>query len=308
MDKDEFYRQWQQTVIDLKAHIHRKRVQVESYNKQKPKLEHGEALLQVDYSESYKNKQQNEIQSAYFGQTSFSLFTACVYYVDEKKSLGKRPVCVVSESNDRSRAAALTCIDLVIKEIEKRIPLMKVILWSDGCAAKLRSLFVFKLLADYRPDIQVEWNYNEAHHGKGPMDGIGGTVKNVVYRQVKSGNVTTNSAKQFFDAANRFVPTITTLFQKEEDVLAEPDDINQAQSIPATLIHKFVRTITSDGATMFAFYFLSNGKEPCFIQTYSRFKKTCGHVKENCIHLLCLNRHVHIAINSIWVKKNLQIG
>ena len=54
LDKDEFYKQWQQTVIDRKAHIHRKRVQMESYNNQKAKQEHGEALLHVDYSESYK--------------------------------------------------------------------------------------------------------------------------------------------------------------------------------------------------------------------------------------------------------------
>ena len=207
------------------------------------------------------------------------MFTVCVCYIDEKNSLVKRPVCVVSESKDHSRAAALTCIDFVVKEIEKRIPLTKVILWIDGCAAQFRSRFVFKLLADYRPDIQVEWNYNEAHHGKGPMDGIGGTVKNVVYRQVKSGNVTINSVEKFFDAVNRFVPTITTLSQKEDHGLAEPDDINQAPSIPVTLkILKFVRTIASDCATMFAFYFLSNGKEPCFTQTYSKFNKTCGHV------------------------------
>ena len=32
LDKDEFYKQWQQTVIHLKARIHRKRVQMESYN------------------------------------------------------------------------------------------------------------------------------------------------------------------------------------------------------------------------------------------------------------------------------------
>ena len=49
--------------------------------------------------------------------------------------------------------------------------------------------------------------------------------------------------------------------------------------LPATLkIRKFVRTIASDGAT-FAFYFLSNGKEPCFTQTYSKFNKACGHVE-----------------------------
>ena len=237
------------------------------------------------------------------------MFTACVYYVDEKKSLIKRLACVVSENNDHSRAAALTCIDLVIKEIEKHILLTKVVLWSDGSAAQFRSRFVFKLLADCRPDIQVEWNYNEAHHGKRPMDRIGGTVKNVVYRQVKTGNVTIKSAEQFSDAVNHFVPTITTLFQKEEDVLAEPDDITQAPSIPVTLkIHKFVRTIASDGATMFAFYFLSNGKELVSHRLTRNSTKHAVTLKENSIHLLCLNRHMHIAMNRIWVKKNLQIG
>ena len=35
------------------------------------------------------------------------------------KRLFKRPVAVVSESSDHSRIAALTCIDFVIKEVEK---------------------------------------------------------------------------------------------------------------------------------------------------------------------------------------------
>ena len=44
----------------------------------------GEVLIHCDYSENYKNTQQNEIQSAYFGQSSFSLLTACIYYVVEE--------------------------------------------------------------------------------------------------------------------------------------------------------------------------------------------------------------------------------
>ena len=100
----------------------------------------------MDYSESYKNKQQDEIQSAYFGQSCFSLFTACVYHKDEDGNLVKLPICVVSESNDQSRSAALACVDVVVKEIIKHLNLSKVIFWSDGCASQFRSRFVFKLL------------------------------------------------------------------------------------------------------------------------------------------------------------------
>ena len=59
-----------------------------------------------------------------------------------------------------------------------------------------------------------------------PMEGIRGTVKNVVFRQVKSDRVIINSAEEFSVAANNFVVSIATLFQKEKDLLYEPDDIN----------------------------------------------------------------------------------
>ena len=151
-------------------------------------------------------------------------------------------------------------------------------MWSDGCAAQLRSRFIFKLLANYPRDLQLEWNYNEAHHGKGSMDDIGGTIKNVVFSQVKSGRVIINSAEEFSVAANKFVPSIATLFQKEKDLLCEPDHINQLPSIAATLqIHKFVRPSTAEGGTIIDFYFLSNGKEPCHTQSY--LERKCGHVE-----------------------------
>ena len=55
-------------------------------------------------------------------------------------------------------------------------------MWSNGCVSQFRSRFIFKLLPNYHRDLQLEYNYNEAHHGKGPMDGTGGTIKNVVFR------------------------------------------------------------------------------------------------------------------------------
>ena len=143
LGQDEFDGEWERKVIELKEHIHRKRIQAAAYNQCKTGLEQGEAIFHVDYSESYKNKQQDEIQSAYFGQSSFSLFTACVYHLDGNDSLYKRPITVVSESSDHSRLAALTCSDFVMKEVEKHIFLKKIIIWSDGCASQFRSRYVF---------------------------------------------------------------------------------------------------------------------------------------------------------------------
>ena len=136
------------------------------------------------------------------------------------------------------------------------------------CSAIQISLLSF--ISTYRPDLLIDWHYNEANHGKGPMDGIGGTLKNVVFRQVKSGRIIINSEKDFCKAANQFCPSITTLFQKADVILSEPDDIEEAPIIPGTLkTHKLTRSmLLTTGETKIDFYFLSNGKEPCFAQKY----------------------------------------
>ena len=61
----------------LKAHIFVKRTQNTHYNRLKEDLKTNEFIIHVDYSENYKDKEQDEIQSAYFGLNSFSIFTAC---------------------------------------------------------------------------------------------------------------------------------------------------------------------------------------------------------------------------------------
>ena len=67
-----------------------------------------------------KNSQQNEIQSAYFGNSTFSIFTACYYTKTlEDGGLKKDSIVVVSESKEHNRAAALTCLKKVIKRAEE---------------------------------------------------------------------------------------------------------------------------------------------------------------------------------------------
>ena len=169
LDEDDTKEIWREMIQTLKSHIYRKRKQVEHYNHQNENLENGESIINVDYSESYSNKQQDEGQSAYFGNTNFSLFTACGYYHSSDGELCKVPITVVSESNDHSRIAAFSCVSKVIEILENVMPnpMKSIFVWSDGCAAQFRSRYVFALLMHLHPDKYLEWHYNEAHHGKG---------------------------------------------------------------------------------------------------------------------------------------------
>ena len=83
--------------------------------------------------------------------------------------------------------------------------------------------------------VKLRWYYNERHHGKGQMVGVGGTIKNRVYRDVMSNKCVIKSAEEFSNYANKVVNGITSLYLPEADLLTEPDDIEKAPKIPETL-------------------------------------------------------------------------
>lgn len=246
-------------------------------------LTKNECLIQVDYSESYCNKQQGEVQSAYFGHANFSIFTACGYFRKELgEDLTKVPITIVSEAKDQSRIAARTCVSKAIELIEEQMPIVndlnRVVVWSDGCSSQFRSRFTFSLLVDLYPMKSIEWNYNEAHHGKGPMDGIGGTIKNQVYQNVKSGKIVIHTPKEFSDAAKSLIPSITTAYLPEDEIPSEPE--RESPPIPGTLqVHQVVRKKNSQGVWYLEFYRLSFDEKPFYKQYYRKLNDplVCGH-------------------------------
>ena len=80
----------------LKEQIFVKRPQNVAFNKHKAKLSDGDLLVYVDFAESYRNDQQNEIQSAYFVNQSFSLFTSCCYFKGTTSKIRNKSVVVVT--------------------------------------------------------------------------------------------------------------------------------------------------------------------------------------------------------------------
>ena len=121
-----------------------------------------------------------------------------------------------------------------MKHVEEKLrtQVKKVVFWSGGCASQFRSRYVFHLLSTFYPTKEFEWHYN---HGKGPMDGVGGTVKNIVFKEVKSGRLSIKTPRQFAEAADKLV-AIDCLYLPEDGLLNEPDNIKiESPKIPDTL-------------------------------------------------------------------------
>ena len=137
----------------MKAHIFVKRTQNTHYNRLKENLKTNEFIIHVDYSESYKDKEQDEIQSAYFGHNSFSIFTLCCYTRGIDGTLSNENFTVTSEAIDHSRIAAFSCVNLIIDSLQKKFPSQYnncPVIWSDGCASQFRSRFFLALMIHFR--------------------------------------------------------------------------------------------------------------------------------------------------------------
>ena len=115
------------------------------------------------------------------------------------------------------------------------------------------------------------WFYNDGHHGKIPVARESKTIKNVIFRKVKSGQIVVHTPKEFSDAAMKFVSSIITVYLPKSDKIVEPESIHQAPSIPETLlIHKFVRQINDRGDCSIEFFKTAVNQEAFHIQWYKR--------------------------------------
>ena len=60
------------------------------------------------------------------------------------------------------------------------------------------------------------------------MDGIGGCVKNVVYRAVMAGREVIKTPEEFAKCADRLVKDVHCVYQPMEEMLEEPEYIKEA--------------------------------------------------------------------------------
>ena len=146
-------------------------------------MKDGELGIHVDYSENYKNKQQSEIEAGYYEQGQFSLFTVVIYMKQNDATVCKNYALITPE-NDHSCNISFELNNFILSTMQADYDIKTVKIWSDGCASQFRCQFAFFMLSKFDHSINTEWNYFEANHGKGVVDGIGGTVKHAVYSHV----------------------------------------------------------------------------------------------------------------------------
>ena len=157
-----------------------------------------------------------------------------------KTGLTVIPVVIVSNQTVHERNIAFSCNVLLIDFIKNHFPRVeKVHFWSDGCSSQFRLQYVFRSFSYFPRNLELTWNYGEAHHFKGLHDGIGGAIKRKVFSDVTTQKVVIQNASHFCSYASN-VSHVNMIYLDKSEV--QIPDVNDSSYVPGTLkVHQVKR-------------------------------------------------------------------
>ncbi|GBM70431.1 hypothetical protein AVEN_154428-1 [Araneus ventricosus] len=88
----------------------------------------------------------------------------------------------------------------------------------DGAASQFKQRYLFTNLTfmEEQYNVKVSWSFFATSHGKEAVDGIGGTVKRLVWSNNLAGELIT--AKDFVEIANQNSSSIIVVYPLSEDI------------------------------------------------------------------------------------------
>lgn len=125
----------------------------------------------------------------------------------------------------------------------------KIYYFSDGAAAQYKNKKNFYNLCQHKNDFNIlaEWHFSATAHGKGPCDGVGGTVKRLAARaslqRPYSEHIMT--ANDLYEWAKENISGINFIFVTMSEHIAAKEFLeerfNEARAIPCTRkLHAFI--------------------------------------------------------------------
>ena len=153
------------------------------------------AMIQMDFAENYSTMWQDEVQSTHWTKKQITLLTSVYWNGEVTKSN-----VVVSDDLTHTKSTIASFLDaLATKLLSKNVRTLHV--WTDWPSSLFKNRFIVAILPwlAKKFDIDIHWHYFATSHGKGCVDGIGGTVKRMVAEKVCQRRSIVRDAKSSFD-------------------------------------------------------------------------------------------------------------
>lgn len=223
-------------------HVYNYKHQQLKYREKIANLSPDEGLLLVDFSENYECKSFEEVQATHFGASKSQITLHCgmMYTVT-----GSQSFCSISDSKNHEPSAIWAHLLPIIDLLKEKCPEVKRLhFFSDGPSSQYRQKKNFFLLNYFSTKLGFDvttWNFSESGHGKGVADGIGGSVKRTLDKQVSYGRDITNG-KDAFEILKSVSKRIQFYYINESEIKSIQNKLPVVQkAVPGTMqVHQIV--------------------------------------------------------------------
>ncbi|KMQ88333.1 hypothetical protein RF55_12203 [Lasius niger] len=184
----------------------------------KMSLKEGEFLVICDFAENYAFVVQDAAPGFHWNNSQATVYPVVICFKDSHKSLA-----IVSDNTIHDAIAVHIYTRIVvnyIKSISDNV--RKIYYFSDEAPQQFKNYKNIANLCHHEKDfgIKAEWHFFATAHGKGPCDGIGGTLKREAARaslqRPSDRQITT--PKELYNWANQpsILPNIAVEFSEEQ--------------------------------------------------------------------------------------------
>jgi hypothetical protein len=228
---EEFIELTCEKVDALTAHSFIAKSQNAYLKQQKEELQQDQAIIICDFAENFQYVVQDEVQGYHWNKKYCTLHPVSIYYRTESGSLETDSLCALSDDIQHDTPFVHKCIEFAVNHIKSAHPEIKHIKYfTDGCGGQYKNFKNFINLCEHEADfgLTAEWNFFATSHGKGPCDGIGGTVKRLACNE----SLRRTSAADHIISIDRMFEFCKTIQNVKFCLIrsAEMDDVRKAQN------------------------------------------------------------------------------
>lgn len=184
----------------FKEHCSRVRQQFAAMRFLKQILPEDHLVIQMDFSENYTCRSFEEVQSGYWGAEGVTLHPCVVYYT-EGKELRHKCYVIVSDELSHGAATIFAILKSLHSILRTLVPTYNFVhYYTDSPTSQYRNKSIFQIVAKHSSLFasSAAWNYFEAGHGKGPCDGVGGTIKRLADDAIKRESAVIQDPSDFY--------------------------------------------------------------------------------------------------------------
>ena len=151
--------------------------------------------LQMDFAENYAYTAQDEVQSAHWKQAQITLCTSVAWFRSDIFSHG-----IISDNLKHDKYVVVVYLSEILKYKPINVHFLKV--WTDGPSSQFKNKYVMgaKEMLSEMYSIKIIWNFSATSHGKGLVDGVGATLKQIAADKVHRWESIIKNLQDFYNA------------------------------------------------------------------------------------------------------------